>query len=109
MRTLAIALLTAVGLGPAAGTLEAAYPRHTDTYSLKKEHKQQRKQLKEQQRGIKQTMSRHPQSREQQHLLKHELKAQKQTLRNQQKGESRMLKGSHKSARNPVKVAKSSP
>ena len=110
MRKFVIALFTVVALGTAAGALEAANPRHKYSYSLNKAHKQQRKQLKEQQRAVKQTMSRHPLSSDARRSLNRELKAQKKALHNQQKSESRMLEAGHKSAaRNRVKVAKSSP
>ncbi len=71
---------------------------HQEMKALRKQHKEQRKTLKQQQRAMKRVMTQHDLPSESQQRFRRNLKMQREELRRRQKDETRRLKHSHKAA-----------
>jgi Spy/CpxP family protein refolding chaperone len=84
-------LLSALTLGFSPGALRSAPARSYQTRQLRKQHKEQRKDLKQQERTMKKIMDQHELSDEQRKRFKHDLKTQQRLLRKTQKDDSRRL------------------
>jgi uncharacterized membrane protein YhiD involved in acid resistance len=91
------ALILAIPLVFPLGKLTAAPPRDQETKQLKKRHKAQNKEAKQQQRAMKRVMAQHEQSSDSRARFKHDLKMQRQMLRRSQKEETQRMKKKRKS------------
>lgn len=105
MRKLSLLLAAALSLSAVVVPLPAAPARSYEVRQLKKQHKAQRKSLKEQQRAMKSAMGQHELPAEQRRRFKNDLKMQKRLLAKGQKDESRGLKPHRKAAKATVTAA----
>jgi len=80
----------------AGGTVQAAARSSQDVHDLKKQQKEQRKQLKEQEHATRKAMSQHATTKEERARMNRDFKAQRKVLENQQKQELSDMKQSHK-------------
>ena len=99
MAKFSLLLLAAVTLGPTAGALQAFPGRSYESRQLRKQHKVQRKDLKQQQGAMRKAMGQHELSGEQRGGFKSNLKMQQRLLHKSQKDDSRRLKLSQKAAK----------
>ena len=77
--------------------LAAVPPPDQEMKQLKKRHKAQKREAKQQQRAMNKVMAQHEQSSASRARFKHDMKMQRQMLRNNQKVETRRVKDKHKS------------
>jgi gas vesicle protein len=94
MRRFLTIVLAAIVFG--AGAIQAAPRSSQEVHNLKKQQKEQRKQLKEQEHATRKAMSQHPTTKEEKARMNKDLKAQRQVLKVQQKQELSDMKQSHK-------------
>ena len=89
MRKFLLLLLAALTLGSPAGALLSAPARSYEARQLKKQHKAQRKDLKQQQRAMNKIMDQHGLSDDQRKRFKNDMKMQERLLHKSQKDASR--------------------
>ena len=82
-------LLSALTLGFSPGALRSAPARSYQTRQLRKQHKEQRKDLKQQQRAMNKIMDQHGLSDDQRKRFKNDMKMQERLLHKSQKDASR--------------------
>jgi hypothetical protein len=92
MRSVLILLMTAILLGSLPRPIEASPARDQEKHDLNKRHKDQRKALKVEQRGMKKVMKQHELSGAERQRFTHQLKMERQVLRSGQKDETKTLK-----------------
>ena len=89
MRKFLLLLLAALTLGFSADALLSAPARSYEARQLKKQHKAQRKDLKQQQRAINKIMDQHGLSDDQRKRFKNDMKMQERLLHKSEKDDSR--------------------
>ena len=89
MRKFLLLLLAALTLGSPTAALLSTPARSYEARQLKKQHKAQRKDLKQQQRAINKIMDQHGLSDDQRKRFKNDMKMQERLLHKSQKDDSR--------------------
>ena len=89
MRKFLLLLLAALTLGSPTAALLSAPARSYEARQLKKQHKAQRKDLKQQQRAMNKIMDQHGLSDDQRKRLKNDMKMQERLLHKSEKRDSR--------------------
>jgi len=89
-------LIVATWLVLPLARLTAGSPPDQETKQLKKRHKAQKREAKQQQRAMHKVMAQHEQSSASRARFKNDMKMQRQMLRKSQKDETRRVKDKHK-------------